>query len=78
MRVFKFIDLRIFLISLVIGIFAVYMTMPDTRKIYVYPTPDNVDILQYRDKTNACFSVKQKEVACSNKISDIINLKPQQ
>jgi hypothetical protein len=38
--------------------------MPDTRKIYVYPTPENVDILQYKDRTDSCFSFKQTEVKC--------------
>jgi hypothetical protein len=64
MGLFKYVNIPIFLISLAFGIFAVYVTMPDTRKIYVYPTPDNASILQYRDKTNTCFSIKQMEVKC--------------
>ena len=49
----------------------VYITMPDMRKIYVYPTPENIDILQYRDKTNSCFGFKQKEVSCPSNEGDI-------
>ena len=64
MRLFSYIHFPIFLISLILGLFAVYITMPDTKKIYVYPTPENVDILQYRDKTKTCFSLKQTEVKC--------------
>ena len=45
----KFIDIKYFLISLVIGLLFVYFTVSDSRKIYVYPTPENVDILQYKD-----------------------------
>ena len=70
----KFINIPIFLVSLAIGIFAVYITLPDMRKIYVYPTPDNIDILQYRDKTDSCFHYKQQEVNCpkdENKITKI-------
>jgi|TARA_B110000305_G_C19345712_1_gene591558 hypothetical protein len=60
----RFIDFKIFLISLLLGLFAVYVTMPDMRKIYVYPTPDNVDVIQYKDETGTCFVPKQKEVKC--------------
>ena len=60
----RFIDFKIFLISLLLGLFAVYVTMPDMRKIYVYPTPDNVDVIQYKDETGTCFVPKQHEVKC--------------
>ena len=71
MGVFKFINIPVFLISLVGGLFAVYMTMPDQRKIYVYPTPDNKDLLQYKDKTGTCFTFQQTEVACTSNASVI-------
>jgi len=74
MWVFKYINASVFLASLVFGLFAVYMTMPDTRKIYVYPTPENVSILQYRDKTNTCFSFKQNEVTCPKNESEIAKI----
>lgn len=74
MGLFKYINLPVFFLSLVFGLFAVYMTMPDTRKIYVYPTPENVSILQYRDKTNTCFSFKQSEVSCPKNESEITSI----
>ena len=67
----KYINVPIFLVSLALGIFFIYITMPDMRKIYVYPTPENIDILQYRDKTYSCFHFKQKEVTCPNNEKDI-------
>lgn len=70
----KYINVPIFLVTLAIGLFMVYVTTPDVRKIYVYPTPENIDILQYRDKTDSCFNFKQKEVSCpsnENQISKI-------
>jgi len=74
MNLFKFINIPVFIISFAIGVFAVYITMPDTRKIYVYPTHENVGLLQYKDKTGTCFSIIEEEVKCpenSNKISKI-------
>jgi hypothetical protein len=53
------------------------MTVPDTRKIYVYPTPENVDALQYRDKTNSCFSLAQKEVSCPTNENEIAKIPAQ-
>ena len=68
MNLLKYIDVKIFLISLFLGLFAVYITMPDLRIIKVYPTPENAQILQYQDKAENCFSIKEKEVSCpSNK-----------
>jgi len=71
MGFFKFINIPVFLISLAFGLFAVYITMPDTRKIYVYPSPENVSVLQYRDKTDTCFSVSEKQVSCPKNEADI-------
>jgi hypothetical protein len=68
---FKYINFPIFLISFCIGVFFVYVTMPDMRKIYVYPTPENVAVLQYRDNTGSCFEFTQKEVACPRDESKI-------
>jgi len=78
MGIFKFIDVRFFLVSLVIGLFAVYISMPDLRTIYVYPTPENVSILQYKDKTGTCFSFKQEEVTCPDDPNEISKVPPQQ
>jgi hypothetical protein len=71
MNLFKYINIPVFLISLAFGLFAVYITMPDTRKIYVYPTPENVALLQYKDKTDTCFSFKQSEVTCPKNENEI-------
>jgi len=77
-NIFKFIDARFFLLSLVIGLFAVYISMPDLRTIYVYPTPENVSILQYKDKTGTCFSFSQEEVSCPTNPNDISKVPVQQ
>ena len=45
--------------------------MPDTRKIYVYPTPENIGVLQYKDKADNCFQFKQEEVVCPTNESEI-------
>jgi hypothetical protein len=77
MGFFKYVNFTVFLLSLAFGLFAVYITAPDTRKIYVYPTPENVDVLQYKDKTSTCFSFKQKEVSCPKNESEITKIPAQ-
>lgn len=74
MGLFKYINFPAFIISLVIGFFFVYMTVPDKKIIYVYPTPENIDQIQYKDKTNTCFSLEQTEVKCPIMDNNVINI----
>jgi hypothetical protein len=48
--------------------------MPDNRIVYVYPTPENVAVLQYKDKTDTCFSLEQTEVKCPTDSKNIIDI----
>ena len=59
------------------GLFAVYLFMPDMRIIKVYPTPDNVSILQYKDQADACFSLKQMQVECPENENEITKIPAQ-
>jgi hypothetical protein len=61
---FKYIDLRIFLITLVIGLFYIYISDEHKHTIIIYPTPDNVKEYQFKDKSNNCFSYQMNEVDC--------------
>jgi hypothetical protein len=61
---FKFINIPVFIISLAIGLFMIYVYMPGQRKIMVYPTPDNIDTIQYKDATGTCFAVKSEMIDC--------------
>jgi hypothetical protein len=71
MKMLKYINLPVFLISFALGIFAVYITMPDKKKITVYPSPDNVQYIQYKDKAGNCFQMKQTRVACPKNKDEI-------
>jgi hypothetical protein len=75
-NVMRYVNIPVFLVSLIIGFLFVYLTMPKERMIYVFPNPENVDILQYKDKTNSCFQYKQTEVSCSNQ-KNIRQVNPQ-
>jgi hypothetical protein len=63
-NLFSHISLPVFIISLSIGLFYVYISVPNPKIIYVYPTPDNLRNFQFKDRADNCFSFKAKEVAC--------------
>tara|TARA_Y100000591_G_C21549456_1_gene552927 strand:- start:416 stop:652 length:237 start_codon:yes stop_codon:yes gene_type:complete len=67
----RFIDFKILFISLVVGIFFVYISQPASTIIYVYPTPENVDKIQYKDTIGNCYEFKHKEVNCPTNKNDI-------
>ena len=67
----KFISIPVFIVSLAVGLFFVYITNPDPEIIYIYPTPENVDKLQYKDRANNCYDFQQSEVSCPSDQSKI-------
>lgn len=70
----RFIDLRIFLISLAIGLFLVYIYQPSSTVIHVYPTPDNIDQIQFKDKADNCYEFEKEEVSCLLNKDKITNI----
>lgn len=62
--IFEYISLPIFLISFAIGIFFVYIYGVEMKTIYIYPNPENVDKIIFKDKADNCFSFEQVEVDC--------------
>lgn len=68
-----------FLISLVIGLFVVYVFNPTPNVIYVYPTPENINKIQYKDYANNCYEFTPNEVKCPNdkKLINIISIQGQ-
>ena len=63
----KFLNIPAFIISLALGIFLVYIGNPRPSVIYVYPPPDNLNQLQYKDRSGTCFGFDAQEVTCPMK-----------
>lgn len=68
---FKFISFKIFFLSLAVGLLFVYLSSPDPTIIYVYPTPDNVGQVEYKDKADNCFQFEAIETNCPSDKSKI-------
>ena len=70
----KFINIPAFIISLTIGLFLVYIGNPRPSVIYVYPTPDNVNKIQYKDKADTCYQFDAQQVKCPIVSTNVKNI----
>ena len=68
----KILNIPVFIVSLAIGIFIVYITTGRPDIIHIYPTPDNVKNVQYKDKSGTCFGFTPEEVECPTDSSKIV------
>jgi hypothetical protein len=70
----KYISLPIFIISLAVGLFFVYIWGPETKTIYIYPSPENVEKILFKDNADNCFYLKPQEVKCPSNESNIFTI----
>ncbi len=61
---YKFFNFPVFMISLAVGLLFVYLIEPTPRAIFVYPTPKNVDEIEYIDTVGNCFKYNSNLVDC--------------
>jgi len=73
----RFVSIPVFLASLAIGLFFVYIYVPDSRTVYVYPTPNTVKTTQYKDALGNCYEYEAEETACPPSAADISVVPPQ-
>lgn len=60
----NYISLPIFLISFAVGLFFIYILGPEMKTIYIYPSPENVDKVLFKDKADNCFYFEEQVVKC--------------
>lgn len=68
---FYFINIYLFLLTFIIGLVYMYFNKNEKKIVYVYPTPDNLNKIQYKDFADNCFEFKSNEVNCSGNIQEI-------
>ena len=63
--IFKHISLKYLFFGLIIGIiFLFFSNQPTSSSIIVYPTPDNANKIEYKDKALNCFQFEPVKVKC--------------
>lgn len=72
--ILKYISVPIFLLSFAIGLFFIYILGPEQKTIYIYPSPENVDKILFKDKADNCFYFDEKIVECPEDKSMISNI----
>ena len=55
-----------FIVSFSLGILYAYLHIPKKQIIFIYPTLDNIDNLQYKDKTETCFNIDATKTKCND------------
>jgi hypothetical protein len=60
----KYINFPLFIFSFALGLFFVYIIGPETKDVFVYPSPSNYSKIQYKDNADQCFQFKPVETQC--------------
>ena len=68
------INLPVFIVSFSLGILYAYLHIPKKQIIFIYPTLDNVDNIQYKDKAETCFNIAKEKTKCDDHANDPDNL----
>ncbi len=70
-KVFRLINWPIFIISFIVGVIFITYFAPDRRTVYVYPTPETVNEVQYKDAAGNCFEMEEEKTKCPSNKTDI-------
>ena len=67
----NYVSLAVFIISFAIGLFIAYIMGPENKIVYIYPSPENINQVLFKDKADNCFSFKSIQVKCPSDRSKI-------
>ena len=60
----KLVYLIAFVLSFLVGAVFLYLSPMEYKTIVVYPTPTNLEKIQYKDNANNCFQFSARLVDC--------------
>jgi hypothetical protein len=62
--ILEYISFPIFMVSFAIGLFFVYIYGPEMKTIFIYPSPENINKVIFKDKADNCFTFEAHEITC--------------
>ena len=62
-------NLPVFLIAFSIGLLFVFLSDSESNTVFVYPTPYNLDKIEYKDSVGNCFNFSADKLECPEDIS---------
>jgi hypothetical protein len=62
--ILDYISIPVFLVSFAVGLLFIYALGPEMKTVYVYPTPESVDKVLFKDKAENCFHFEEEIVEC--------------
>jgi hypothetical protein len=69
--ILNYISFPVFIIGMAIGFLFVYILGPEMKEINIYPSPENVSKILFKDKADNCFYYEQEETECPSDTSQI-------
>ena len=71
LQVFKYFNLKFLILGILFGVLAVHFSDNEKRIINVYPTPENIHVIQYKDSADNFFNFENIVVDCPSDSSKI-------
>lgn len=62
----KYKCILIFVASFFIGMCLVFLSPMEYKTVFVYPTPDNVKNIQYKDTAGTCYQFEANSISCDS------------
>tara|TARA_B100001093_G_scaffold496100_1_gene541329 strand:+ start:1658 stop:1906 length:249 start_codon:yes stop_codon:yes gene_type:complete len=67
----KLFNFPAFIIALALGLLFVYLSDAQKDIVYVYPTPNNLNQVEYKDSAGNCFDFTANKLDCPEDINKI-------
>ena len=67
----KLVYIAAFIASLILGTIFLYLSPTEYKTVVVYPTPNNLNKIQYKDEIDNCFQFSAKLVDCGKDVKKI-------